>query len=330
MSTPLANSSHREPCIIGVEGGGTKTVAWLATSRSDGTFEILGRGASGPSNIHAVGLASTLEHLLEAIHQARSAADFPEHSADALCLAMAGVDRPQEAELFTDWALAQKIAARVKVTNDCEGLLAAGTRNGWGIALVAGTGSITFGRTPDGTTTRTGGWGYLMGDEGSAYDVALAGLKAAVRAADGREPLNQLLPDFLKRLGLNQPEDLLEAIYLSKPERAWIASLAGVVTMAADAGDPAANRILNSAAEELALLIATTARKLQLQAEPIPVCYTGGLILNSSTLQERLARELAQRRIRLNDYVPVEDPVWGALKLAKQLLDSEPAPNERA
>jgi N-acetylglucosamine kinase-like BadF-type ATPase len=326
MSIPPANSPNRPANIIGVEGGGTKTVAWIATIHPDGTSEIRGRGASGPSNIHAVGLNSTLDHVLEAIRLARSAAGLSQQPADAVCLAMAGVDRPQEAELFTQWAFAQKLAVRVKVTNDCEGLLAAGTKEGWGVALVAGTGSITFGQTPDGTMTRTGGWGYLMGDEGSAYTVALAGLKAAVRAADGRDPGNQLLPDFLERLELHQPEDLLQAIYLSNHDRAWIASLADVVTAAADRGDGAANGIIDSAAGELALLIATTARKLHLQSEPIPLCYTGGLILNSPALQARLEEELTGQQIRLAEYVAVEVPVWGAIKLAKQLLDSESRP----
>ena len=298
-------------------------MAWTAQIRPDGTFDILGRGTSGPSNIHAVGLEATLEHVVEAIQIARSAAGWSHEPAGALCLAMAGVDRPQEARLFTEWAKGRNIADRVQVTNDCEGLLAAGTREGWGVALVAGTGSITFGRTPTGEITRTGGWGYLMGDEGSAYTVALAGLKAAVRSADGREPAGRLLPDFLSRLELKQPDDLLQAIYLNNPERAWIASLADVVTKAADDGDPAANRILGSAAEELALLIATTARKLELAAQPIPICYTGGLILNSATLQQRIVEELAKLQIAPEDYVAVQDPVWGAIKLARRQLEQK-------
>jgi N-acetylglucosamine kinase-like BadF-type ATPase len=259
--------------------------------------------------------------------KARMEAGLRQQSVDAACLAMAGVDRDREAELFTQWAFTQNLAAQVKVTNDCEGLLAAGTPEGWGIALVAGTGSITFGRSKEGIDTRTGGWGYLMGDEGSAYAVALAGLKAAVRFADGRDPPNQLLPDFLNRLGLKQPDDLLEAVYLSNRDRAWIASLADVVTQAADRGDSAANHILNVAAEELARLVGTTARKIHLEEGPVPLCFTGGLILNSPTLQVRLREELSQQQVPLADFVAVEDPVWGPVKLAKQLLNSEPSPD---
>ena len=79
-----------------------------------------------------------------------------------------------------------RLARHVEVTNDAAILLAAGTPDGWGVALVSGTGSIAFGRAPDGRTARGGGWGYLLGDEGSAYALVLAGLQAVARAADGR------------------------------------------------------------------------------------------------------------------------------------------------
>lgn len=322
MSDSQAKVSARPPHVIGVEGGGTKTVAWIASLNPDGTLAIRGRGTSGPSNVHAVGLQNTLNHLLDAILKARMEAGLRQQCVDAACLAMAGVDREREAELFTQWAFTQNLAPRVKVTNDSEGLLAAGTKEGWGIALVAGTGSITFGRSPKGTTTRTGGWGYLMGDEGSAYAVALEGLKAAVRSADGRDPPTVLLSAFLDRLGLKQAEDLLEAIYLSNRDRAWIASLADVVTTAADAGDQQANRILDRSAEELALLVGTSARKIHLDSAPIPLCYTGGLILNSPLLQNRLVEELSRQDLRLAEFAAIEDPVWGPVKLAKGLLDS--------
>ncbi|MCA9069199.1 MAG: hypothetical protein KDA84_09765, partial [Planctomycetaceae bacterium] len=189
-------------------------------------MQILGRGASGPTNLQAIGLDQTLINLRQAIHQARCESGIGQQCVAAACLAMAGVDRAQEELLLTEWASCHKIAKRIQVTNDSVGLLTAGTPEGWGIALIAGTGSIAFGQTVDGRVARTGGWGYLLGDEGSAYALALAGLRAAVRSADGRDPTNQLLPAFLTRLELDHADDLLEAIYLSGRDRAWIALLA--------------------------------------------------------------------------------------------------------
>ena len=160
-----------------------------------------------------------------------------------------------------------------------------------------------------------------MGDEGSAYTVTLAGLRAAVRAADGRQEMNRLLSDFLGRLGLAEPNDLLETIYLSKRDRAWIAALADVVTAAASAGDSAAMAIIESAARELALLVATTARKLDLDQTPTPFCFTGGLLLNTPELQQRLIEELANQNVPVTQCAPVANPVLGAIKLASQLLN---------
>ncbi len=303
MSQSSANAGD-SPWLIGVEGGGTKTVAWIASPRPDGEFDILGRGASGPSNLHAIGLDLTFASLLEALGGAWKDAGRKSTPVAAACLTMAGVDRIQEEALITQWAKSQRLAGRIQVTNDSVGLLAAGTSEGWGIGLVAGTGSIAFGQTADGRATRTGGWGYLMGDEGSAYTVTLAGLRAAVRAADGRREMTRLLPDFLDRLGLNEPNDLLETIYLSKRDRAWVASLADVVTTAASAGEPAAVEIIETAARELALLVATTARKLGLDQTPTPVCFTGGLLLNTPALQQRLIDQLRARTFALRNACP--------------------------
>ncbi len=321
MSESSANAASTPGLLIGVEGGGTKTVAWIASPRADGEFEILGRGASGPSNLHAIGLDLTFASLSEALGEAWKDARVKRAPAAAACLTMAGVDRPQEEALLTQWAKSQHLANQIKVTNDSVGLLAAGTSEGWGIGLVAGTGSIAFGQTSDGRATRTGGWGYLMGDEGSAYTVTLAGLRSAVRAADGRQQMTRLLSDFLDRLGLSEPNDLLETIYLSKRDRAWIASLADVVTTAASAGDPAAVEIIKSAARELALLVATTAGKLDLDQTPTPFCFTGGLLLNTPDLQHRLVEQLANQNIPVTECAPVANPVLGAIKLASQLLN---------
>src|SRR5207244_11602264 len=105
-------------------------------------------------------------------------ARLPRVPVAAACLGLAGAARPEDQKVIQDWARAVSLAQAVEVTTDAAILLAAGTPEGWGLALVAGTGSIAYGRTADGRTARAGGWGYLMGDEGSAYAMVLAGLQA--------------------------------------------------------------------------------------------------------------------------------------------------------
>ena len=128
------------------------------------------------------------------------------------------------------------------VIEDAALLLAAGTPDGWGVAVVAGTGSMAFARGADGRTARAGGWGPLLGDEGSGYAIALAGLRAAARAADGRAAATPLTDRLLAAFGLTRPEELIGVVYRGG-DRAALAALAPVVLEAADAGDAVAAEI---------------------------------------------------------------------------------------
>ncbi len=233
---------------------------------------------------------------------------------------MAGVDRPQEEALLT--RSAKSSTSEPDQSHERFGGPAGRRerRKGGASASLQAPVRLPSDKPPTARYANRG-LGLMMGDEGSAYTVTLAGLRSAVRAADGRQQMTRLLSDFLDRLGLSEPNDLLETIYLSKRDRAWIASLADVVTTAASAGDPAAVEIIKSAARELALLVATTAGKLDLDQTPTPFCFTGGLLLNTPDLQHRLVEQLANQNIPVTECAPVANPVLGAIKLASQLLN---------
>src|SRR5581483_5378036 len=126
---------------------------------------------------------------------------------------------------------------------------------GWGVALVAGTGSMAFARAPDGRTARAGGWGYLLGDEGSGYALALAALRAVVRDADGRGPATRLTSRLLAHFGAVLAQDLVRLVYGGGVDRAALAAVAPYVLEAAAAGDEVAAEIMAGQAEELADLV---------------------------------------------------------------------------
>jgi N-acetylglucosamine kinase-like BadF-type ATPase len=138
----------------------------------------------GPSNIQAVGDELALQALGAAVGTAFEAADLPYTSVAAAVLGLAGIDLNEGIDLINNWARRVKLAERLSVANDATLLFAAGTPEGWGLAIVAGTGSIAFTLDREGKDARAGGWGYLMGDEGSAFRLGLLGLRAACRAAD--------------------------------------------------------------------------------------------------------------------------------------------------
>lgn len=316
MSSPASPTPVRRPdLVIGVDGGASHTVALVAEAA---TGAVLGRGTAGPSNIQAVGEAAGLRELDAAVVRAFEAADTPRAKVAAACLGLAGIDVTEGQDEIRRWADAADLAGRLSVANDATLLFAAGTPEGWGLAVIAGTGSIAFTLDRAGRDGRAGGWGYLLGDEGSAFQIALAALRAACRAADGCLEPTVLVERFLNRMGLAAPIEIITAVYRGDWDRAAIASLAPEVLDAAAGGDSLASRIVSRQADELALTAATALKKLGLPLADVPVALTGGLLLQSDRY-----RELFLNGLRGNDVTPgrvqlVDDPALGAVVLARR------------
>jgi N-acetylglucosamine kinase-like BadF-type ATPase len=302
---------------LGIDGGGSHTVALLAAGTSE-KWTILGRGTAGPSNLQAVGKERALAALDEAVNAAFHAAEMPRSSVAGACLGLAGADRADDQSVIREWAERVRLASRVGVTNDAAILLAAGTPQGWGLALIAGTGSIAFGQSADGRRARAGGWGYLLGDEGSAYALVIAGLQAVVRAADGRGPATRLMERFLKQLGLNQPQELIAAVYRSGRDRAALAALAPLVLEEAEK-DEVASAIVEQEARELARAGQAVLHQLRWQG-PVPLALAGGLLLGSEVYGQRVLQALAAFGVELGPITRVEEPAQGAVQLAVTAL----------
>src|SRR3954470_15784363 len=176
--------------VLGIDAGGSKTVCLLADDRGTIVSEARGPGA----NLHAAGELAVEKVLHEVMEQAIG--DRP-IAAGAICLGIAGVDRLDEAQ--TVRAIMRRIGykSRVVVVNDALIALVAGARDEPGILINAGTGSIVYGRNADGEAARAGGWGHMIGDEGSGYWIGREALAAVMRASDGRGPATALTADVL-------------------------------------------------------------------------------------------------------------------------------------
>lgn len=348
--------------VIGVDAGGTKTNAWLARTPSPhhfgssktpaaapdlastllaGQVQILGRGAAGAGNPRAVGFEAATGNMRLAIDAAYAAAKCSLTPAAAICMGVAGAGRTEEQNQLEQWCLAREIARRAQVTGDALPVLAAAYADRplseisrmYGIALICGTGSMAWGCLPasDGQANingfavqeaRAGGWGYLLGDEGSGYWIAMQGLRAACRSVDGRGPATGLLPALLNRLNLTGPDQLINALYGEQFDRRRIASLAEVVVALAEetgrAADSQALEIIDRAATELCQLVLAVDGQLGFGARPITLAATGGVLLGSPVLRQRLQQKLQQHQRAVN-IVLVEHPVRGAVFLAASL-----------
>jgi N-acetylglucosamine kinase-like BadF-type ATPase len=179
---------------------------------------------------------------------------------------------------------------------------------------------MAFARAPDGRTARSGGWGPLLGDEGSGYAIAIAGLRAAARSADGRAQPTLLTDRLLAKRGLTRPEELIGEVYRGG-DRAALAALGPVVLDAADAGDPVAEEIVREAVCELASAAAAAARQLNLGGA-FPVALAGGLFAASSEYRKRFRSALTARGLSIGSFELVDEPAKGAVRLALDKIAS--------
>ncbi len=319
--------------VIGVDGGGTKTVAVLADASGREVARALGAG----TNLQTVGAAvvrDRLSGLFEAILGGVTGAA----TVRAVAVALAGVDRPADIPVATTAILDGITAARMRspgvswslpsglptVVNDAVAALAAGAETLDGVVVIAGTGSIAFG-TCRGVRARAGGWGSILGDEGSGYALGYHALRAVARAHDGRAPETGLTGAILARLGVPSAPDLIATVSAPGWGVAETAGLAPVVVKAAENGDPVAVALVDEAAAELALAAVAVIDALPFDPDHhLPVVQAGGLWGASARLREQFAARLGQRTANARPAVLTAEPVLGAVWIARRdagLLD---------
>jgi N-acetylglucosamine kinase-like BadF-type ATPase len=209
------------------------------------------------------------------------------------------------------------------VANDGDLVIAAGTPEGWGIGIIAGTGSIAVGRTKDGRTARSGGWGHLIGDEGSAYRIVLDALRLVARRTDGRDPRPGGHDPFAERicasLGVANASEIVTTIYSPEFTRARLASLAPEVLAAYTELPETGASLLRSAGAALAEMVAATARSLDWTSGLLPLAMAGSFLLATKPVQQAMIDQLTRDGYQM-DIGAVTDPVRGALVLAEQVL----------
>jgi N-acetylglucosamine kinase-like BadF-type ATPase len=307
--------------LLGVDGGGTTTEAWLAEPGG----RVCGRGTAGPSNAKAVGLEAARRALEAAVRAAFDDAGLEPAPVDVACLGLAGFDRPDDRKILAGWSEESRLARRLVLMNDGDLVIAAGTPEGWGIGVIGGTGSIAVGRAPDGRTTRAGGWGHLIGDEGSAYLLTLDALRLVARRADGREPRpagpDPLTVRLCAALGVTQLSQIVTALYAPDFSRARIAALAPEVLAACREAPEDGHRLLVPAGRALAEMVTAVARSLGWLSGVLPLAAAGSFLLSATVVHQAMVDGLVQQGYQ-PAVTPVPDPVRGALILAERALNA--------
>ena len=310
------------PYYLGIDGGGTKTTCAVGDES-----RLLATATAGPSNIVRVGEAQSRESLQQSVRQACAAAGITPAQVSHTCVGGSGAARPELAEIVRR-SLAEILPTPIDVFGDMQIALEAAFDTGPGVIVNAGTGSFAYGRDQQGAAVRAGGWGFAIGDEGSAHWIGRAAVNAVLRAADPRSadprdttpdidaPQHSSLSAALRKAsGVTSLTDLARAANSIPPP-----DFAALFPAVAASSDPLASQVLRNAGRELADVAAVVIRRLFTKdhTASVPVAITGGVFRHAPLVRQVFYNELRTLDARAEPNPQVVDPVEGALRIARR------------
>jgi len=302
--------------LLGIDGGGTRTRAVLATTGG----KVLGYGEGGSGNYRIAGLHTAKESLRAAINGAFAAANLSVQDVVVGYFGLAGVGRDDDRTTMRQ-ALSEFAPAYHTLILENDGIIAmtGATVAQPGVVIISGTGSMIYGRNKHNQTARSGGWGPLIGDEGGGYDIGRKALMSVMRQADGRGPKTLLTESIFAEWGIEHHQQLASKAYREETQRPHIAALSILVKRAAALGDEVALKILEEATFELALAANAVIRNLHMEEDHFPVALVGGGFSQDTSWSFGL-EDLIQK-VAPGAYVsaPIYHPVIGALISALQV-----------
>ena len=308
--------------FLGIDGGGTKTTCAVGDES-----HLLATATTGPSNIVRVGESRARESLQQAVRQVCAAAGVTPEQVAHTCVGGSGAARPELAAIVRR-SLAEILATPIDVVGDMQIALEAAFDAGPGVIVIAGTGSIAYGRAAEGTTARAGGWGFAIGDEGSAHWIGRAAVSAVLRASDlasanksdvgpGINPLpeSSLAAALCKAWGVTSLADLARAANSIPPP-----DFAALFPAVATSSDNLAAQVLTRAGTELAQIADVVIRRLfaKGQTASVPVAMTGGVFRHAPPVRQTFYNELRTLEPRVEVNPQVVEPVEGALRIARR------------
>jgi N-acetylglucosamine kinase-like BadF-type ATPase len=301
--------------VLGVDGGGTKTHAVVA----DETGQVLGVAIRGPSNWEEVGLPRAADALDRTVTMALAEAFVQPQDLAACVFGLAGVDWESDQLRIETILRPLQLGGHVDIMNDAYVALRTGTSRSFGVAVIAGTGSVVAGRNPEGETFRTLGLGAYFGDYGGGSDISESALTAVCEAHLGKGPQTALSDVMCAHEHVRSIPELLELVSREQDDLPYVAS---EVMEVAESGDEVARQIVERSGRELGRNAALVARQLGMQDTEFELVLAGGLFQTKTRLLVdplfAAAREGAHRARVVRVSMP---PVVGAVAMAMERAD---------
>jgi N-acetylglucosamine kinase-like BadF-type ATPase len=305
--------------VIGIDGGGTKTAAMIADRKGN----VLAQHVAGPSHFQIMGVEKAARVIVSLVRECCVSVGCSPKDIHATMIGLAGAGRADDKKRMVDGLRrlisSKKITLRkVRIESDARIALEGAFKGGMGIILIAGTGSIGFGKDERGNIHRVGGWGRILGDEGSGFFIGKQALTLVCRHLDGRSAPTLLTAMVAKKFGLKTSADIISAVYKNDLN---IAAIAPLVFEAVEEGDAAASEIIQLSSFELAEHVRVLVTKIQNGKEEtvrrkIPLSFIGGLVAEETPLTRVLRRQISNSFPNVDIVAPSAPPVYGAVLMA--------------
>jgi N-acetylglucosamine kinase-like BadF-type ATPase len=305
--------------LIGIDGGGTKTDCAIADLSGKIIYQAVGK----PSNFLIIGVEETVANLFAAIEECLFELKGDFSDVKQIVVGVAGAGRKDDAELlemsFKDYADNEGIHFKgIRVVSDAQVALEGAFPDSAGCILIAGTGSILFGKDDKGNIHRVGGFGRLIGDEGSGYCIGRKALNVVSKEIDGRGEKTIITEMVNDKIDFGVSDKLVNKVYKEKLD---VASIAKIVIEAAEKGDIAANTILSVETDELVLHLKSILNKIA--TKKLNVSFSGSLIDNKNFYSDLLKKKIKESLPEIKITKPALSPVSGAILIAKKILDEK-------
>ncbi|MCL5771086.1 MAG: hypothetical protein M1479_02275, partial [Actinobacteria bacterium] len=280
---------------------------------------------SGPTNYKDIGIEKSIINMNNGILKAIDRINLNKVTFKSACFGLAGLDDEVDFKIYKKIVFNRKIKKLLNykktiICNDAKIALFAGSNNKNRIIVICGTGISCYGINENGVEAKTTGWDYILGDEGSGYAISLDGLKACIRAFDGRGEKTLLNKILLDKLKLKNELDLSRWVYKKPFSKKKMASIAKLVEEAAEKGDKKCIEIYENNTKELVLSVSVVVKKLNLENKYFDLVMSGGLFKCKKYFKDIIVEVLSKKFPKIKFIQLEKKPVEGAIKLAIENL----------
>ncbi|WP_047980613.1 N-acetylglucosamine kinase [Ornithinibacillus contaminans] len=307
--------------VVGIDGGGTKTDVVVADVKGN-VYMCTTYGTTNPNTISKQELEETIASIFRDLRRKITVTEV-----HAVFAGISGAGSP-ETKQYLEGLLLKYVGdtTEVRVEIDALNALYSGTIGKPGIVQICGTGSITYGITSQGKQDRVGGWGYLVGDEGSGYDIGRRGISAALKRLDGRGKDTILVELLFDRFGVHNARSLIDKIYQANNPKVKIAPVSELVLRAFEKGDEVSSEIVRAVVSDVGDSIRVLYRKLFHDDEvaPVPVVLCGGVFQAKRVIPVLLREELQDLGSSIAIMLPELPPVAGSVFAAYNMIGLTP------